>query len=44
MIYKEIKKNIRGFTKTTDVVIRTKKLIKKSREKVPLSGVLGAKN
>jgi hypothetical protein len=30
-------KNIRGFTKSTDLVIRTKKLIKKSRETVPLN-------
>jgi hypothetical protein len=36
MIYKKILKNIRGFTKSTDLVIRTKKLIKKSRETVPL--------
>jgi hypothetical protein len=37
---KDIPKNlqtIRGFTKSTDLVIRTKKLIKKSHETVPLS-------
>ncbi len=36
MIYKKLK-TIRGFTKSTDLVIRTKKLIKKSRETVPLN-------
>jgi hypothetical protein len=36
MIYKKNLKTIRGFTKSTDLVIRTKKLIKKSRETVPL--------
>jgi hypothetical protein len=30
-------KTIRGFTKSTDLVIRTKKLIKKSHETVPLT-------
>ncbi len=32
-------KTIRGFTKSTDLVIRTKKLIKKSHETVPLKWV-----
>ncbi len=37
MIYKKNLKTIRGFTKSTDLVIRTKKLIKKSCDTVPLS-------
>jgi hypothetical protein len=33
-------KTIRGFTKSTDLVIRTKKLIKKSHETVPISRIM----
>jgi hypothetical protein len=36
MIYKKKLKTIRGFTKSTDLVITTKKLILKSHETVPL--------
>jgi hypothetical protein len=32
-------KTIRGFTKSTDLVIRTKKIIKKSHETVPLNEI-----
>jgi hypothetical protein len=37
MIYKNFFKTIRGFTKSSDLVIRTKKLITKSHETVPLN-------
>ncbi len=40
MIYKKNLKTIRGFTKSTDLVIRTQIWIKKSRETVPLIALL----